>query len=119
MNYWSKEKTKEYNKQYRKSHLENFLEYRRKTNNKRRLETLLLAGGIKCKKCGFDDRRALQIDHINGGGSKNRLTQVGLRGDVKKYPEKYQVLCANCNWIKRCENKEAIGKPIIKAKIIK
>ena len=26
----------------------------------------------KCLKCGFSDRRALQIDHINGGGIKER-----------------------------------------------
>ena len=29
-------------------------------------------GGIKCKKCGFDDYRALQIDHIDGMGSKDK-----------------------------------------------
>jgi hypothetical protein len=71
-------------------------------------------GDIKCKRCGFTDIRALQIDHINGGGNK----------DVKKYDnlykyykwlnslssielkKEYQILCANCNWIKRWENGE-------------
>ena len=120
MSYKDKEKEKEYHKRYEQTHREKCLEYHKKTNHKRRLETLILAGGIKCVKCGFSDWRALQVDHINGGGSKNRLDSLKLKVDIKKSPQKYQILCANCNWIKRYENKEAIGKPsIIKAKILK
>lgn len=70
--------------------------------------------GNKCAKCGFSDSRALQIDHINGGGSKERKTtgtgsayfyKTVLESFIKK-EQKYQLLCANCNWIKRYENKE-------------
>lgn len=76
--------------------------------------------GNKCISCGFDDIRALQIDHVNGGGSKERKTR-GYKGSfhsnvLKSFlnkESKYQLLCANCNWIKRFENKEAKGKPII------
>lgn len=67
--------------------------------------------GNKCVKCGFSDWRALQIDHINGGGSK----EVRFLGQNKYFKSvladttgKYQLLCANCNWIKRFENKEMI-----------
>lgn len=74
----------------------------------KRKEILELLGG-KCCRCGFDDVRALQVDHVNGGGHQERkiTTSVNkLFKDIKKIPEKYQLLCANCNWIKRYENKE-------------
>lgn len=67
--------------------------------------------GLKCVRCGFDDIRTLQIDHVDGGGVADRAKMTVnyykyilhnlLLGSVK-----YQVLCANCNWIKRSENKE-------------
>ncbi len=67
--------------------------------------------GSKCCFCGFDDVRALQVDHINGGGSKeikelgaNKIYRKILDGDMS-----YQLLCANCNWIKRAERNENKG----------
>lgn len=85
-------------------------------NKKLRLATLEALGGI-CVRCGFNDKRALQIDHINGGGSKERkerpysgqFNKVVLKSFLKG-ENKYQLLCANCNWIKRCDNKEARGR---------
>jgi hypothetical protein len=73
-----------------------------------RLKVIEHLGG-KCKRCGFDDIRALQIDHTNGGGIKDR---AGLMyGFWKKVfldtSGKYQLLCANCNVIKRIENGES------------
>lgn len=74
-----------------------------------------LLGG-KCVKCGFTDCRALQIDHINGN-SKDDPRNV-RRGGTIYYTEVlkflitnpfqtfYQLLCANCNWIKRAEENE-------------
>lgn len=68
--------------------------------------------GDKCCRCGFSDLRALQIDHVNGGGHRARS---GLNYRTAMYdlvralragqptPD-YQLLCANCNWIKRYEN---------------
>ena len=68
--------------------------------------------GGKCVKCGNDDFRVLQIDHINGGGWKERLV-VGYKGNygvisriINGEKDRYQLLCANCNWIKRYENNE-------------
>lgn len=65
--------------------------------------------GGKCIKCGFSDVRALQFDHINGGGKK----EMKKKNAMARYLEvvndngtKYQLLCANCNWIKRVENGE-------------
>lgn len=64
--------------------------------------------GNKCLKCGFDDARALQIDHINGGGNKHVRSVFILTRyrAILKDPTGFQLLCANCNWIKRYENKE-------------
>jgi hypothetical protein len=76
--------------------------------HKRAIEVL----GGKCIKCGFIDIRALQIDHIHGGGLKelrkngNYAIYYKIVKDPEKAKEDYQVLCANCNWIKRFENKE-------------
>ena len=73
--------------------------------------------GGKCLKCGFSDYRALQIDHINGGGyyerkkalSKN-FNRRAIRS-VEAGEKKFQLLCANCNWIKRWKNNETrLGK---------
>jgi hypothetical protein len=74
---------------------------------RRRLEVLALFGS-RCNRCGFDDHRALQIDHINGGGAQERkgISPSVFHRMVEANPERYQVLCANCNVIKRAEQKE-------------
>jgi predicted Zn-ribbon and HTH transcriptional regulator len=57
----------------------------------------------KCRTCGFSDWRALHIDHVNSDGKDERLPEHKLYPKVRLQPERYQVLCANCNWIKRYE----------------
>ena len=56
-----------------------------------------------CKCCGENEPLFLQIDHIKGGGNKERKKFIDslkyyeyllTRPDLKK---KYQLLCANCN----------------------
>ena len=75
-------------------------------------------GKLACVKCGFSDIRALSLDHIEGGGSKERAEQkrnhkrvlsgkalyrnLHLRG----FPKGYQTLCMNCQFIKRYTHKE-------------
>lgn len=75
-------------------------------------EKVLTLFGTKCVKCGFNDLRALQLDHILGKGHKERV-KIGSMGVWKKAlkePENYQLFCANCNWIKRAENNETAQK---------
>jgi len=76
-------------------------------NQRRKLLDLL---GGKCAHCGFTDYRALQIDHIEGGGMKDIRSFGNMRTYYKNVMNdktaKYQILCANCNWIKRHENNE-------------
>lgn len=67
--------------------------------------------GNKCVRCGFDDDcRAFQIDHVNGGGSQDALKFKSKRAYWKHVLEdqtgKFQLLCANCNAIKRIEQGE-------------
>ena len=79
-------------------------------------DKVIEALGARCKTCGFEDRRALQIDHVNGGGQSDRRERgygngysYGFCKKILADPDfllKYQILCANCNWIKRHENKE-------------
>ena len=89
-----------------------YAEIKRASRLKLKLELFEKMGG-KCSKCGFSDHRALQIDHINGGGTKdikNHKTvlryQKSVLFSVESGEKKYQILCANCNWIKRFERKE-------------
>ena len=53
--------------------------------------------------------RALSIDHLDGGGTAHRKI-VGRNiyyWLIKNaFPKGYQVLCMNCQWIKRVEKNE-------------
>jgi hypothetical protein len=57
---------------------------------------------------GCTDPDLLQVDHVNGGGTKERehLTSCTIYTRILKGTPGYQLLCANCNWKKRYENKE-------------
>ena len=73
-----------------------------------RLQVIAHLGGC-CVRCGFADWRALQVDHVLGGGLRARRegNVYWIYSDVlKDKTGKYQLLCANCNWIKRYENDE-------------
>ena len=77
-------------------------------------EVLTYYGGgiLACVSCGFNDIRALSIDHMHGifGKQKEGKFKHGasLYQWLKKnqYPVGYQTLCMNCQWIKRVINKE-------------
>ena len=87
---------------------------------KQRRKTLRIALiyelGTYCNKCGFNaDIRALQLDHINGGGlreMRERFTNTNSKmwryylNNLNEAKQKLQVLCANCNTIKKYTNNE-------------
>jgi hypothetical protein len=63
-------------------------------------------GKLVCVGCGYSDLRALSIDHINNNGAEERQRFGGgsrfyqyLKDN--NYPEGYQTLCMNCQWVKR------------------
>lgn len=97
----------------------NRIKFRDKNRERNRLlnisrrKIILAILGDKCVKCGYDsDYRALQIDHVNGNGyleRKNMSHSWSFKFWIKALRERrdeYQILCANCNWIKRIENRE-------------
>lgn len=126
------EKLRKYAKDYREANYEQALESSRQSGKryyrankdkvrersirlwqKLKQETFEVLGGAICVKCDFKDVRALQIDHLNGGGRKH---MKGFSSNktylkyVRENPEEFQVLCANCNWIKVSENRELYAK---------
>ena len=101
-------KAKESRKRYQKSITGR--QWSKQWREKQKLRAFEILGA-KCSNpdClipgGCTDIRCLQIDHINGGGSKERK-RFHIPLQVFKNPSAYQVLCANCNWIKRVEKHE-------------
>jgi len=72
-----------------------------------------ILGGKFCVKCNNNDIRVLQFDHIYGGGRKERIKYKSnyqlitfYFHNPKEAKRKLQVLCANCNQIKKIENQE-------------
>ena len=112
------EKFKKRDKEQYKKHKENRINGNSIVRNKIRLRILELLGN-KCSNpnCliigGCTDKRALQIDHVKGGGNKHRklFTTIyqmyrQMIKEIENGSKDYQLLCANCNMIKRMKNKE-------------
>ena len=110
----TREKRLEYKKNYYAENREAKLEHDRAGHAKRRAkqrQAIFDLLGRKCMRCGFDDIRALCVDHINGGGTEERTSLASPHAVYKKVlasgGEGYQILCANCNQIKRYEENES------------
>jgi hypothetical protein len=107
-------------REYRANHPE-YRERQRKyaieRNRRIRYEVLSHYSGEqpKCLICGFSDIRALVIDHIyDDGAEERRLLGTGDKKNCtstmfylsiikRNFPNRYQVLCHNCNIIKKVE----------------
>lgn len=101
-------------KKYRQTHREQVnaysVLYRKRNFNRFKIIEFL---GNRCCVCGFSNQLALQIDHINGGGTQEYKKFGGHIKMIKYYldhlneaKQKLQVLCSNCNLIKKYNNKE-------------
>jgi hypothetical protein len=113
-----KEEIKEYQKKYHQENQTKVLAKMRKYIKERRLEQKVKVlthygnGICKCCHCGFNDIRALSIDHINGRGGKGKKATGGTGHELYMYliknnmPEGFQCLCMNCQFIKRHTDKE-------------
>lgn len=69
-------------------------------------------GKLACRQCGESRLACLTIDHINGGGSKHKR-ELKKHGSIfyiwlrqNNFPVGYQVLCMNCQFVKRVMNRE-------------
>lgn len=84
--------------------------------------------GSACSRCGFDDPRALEMDHIeplNKTGGKRQATAQVYLGILNGNEQNFQLLCANCHAIKSYEEDdhpraskesgEALGSSMSKA----
>lgn len=105
-----------YMKQWRTKNWVKSNEYLHKYNLELRIKLMQILDGVKCNRCGFSDERALQLDHIKGDGYTYKKGVAGNSRIIKYYIANpieantvLQVLCANCNSIKRNENKEYAG----------
>lgn len=112
-------KINKYTRDWRAKNKERYRTSQKKWDLKLRLEVLIHYGGSppKCACCGELILKFLTLDHINGGGNKQRRKLKIPSGTrfyswIKKhnFPKGYQVLCMNCNWAKRysgiCPHKE-------------
>lgn len=102
------ERRREYNENPEKHR-----DYRMQRYKTIRNRIIYVLGG-KCSRCSFSDWRALQVDHVNGNGNVERRTRGHaastlyrrIQDSIDNKLGLFQLLCANCNWIKRYENKE-------------
>lgn len=90
----------------------NELDKRRLQRRAKRIALMEYLGG-KCAYCAMNDYRALQFDHIHGGGIKE-IKRFGSHEKMCKYyynhldeaKTRLQILCGSCNMIKRWEKGE-------------
>lgn len=75
-----------------------------------RLEILYNLGAF-CRCCGYNnDIRALQIDHVEGGGGEEKAIKSRHRyylDILNDLGGGYQILCANCHMLKHRESEPA------------
>jgi len=119
-----KERKRELTNKWREEHRGEYLKSNLKSVEKRqkriRQEIFILLGN-KCTNpnCPIPseklDPRGLQIDHVNGGGTKMRK-KLGISNcyfrilkEIKAGSLDYQLLCAYCNFIKRLDTKRERG----------
>ena len=114
------EARRESRRKWRLTHPTQESEYVNARNRRLRAAALEILGN-KCFRSPFSDSRALQIDHVKGDGpadrekreasgiSRGRYYKIVIES-VMNEEGKYQILCANCNWIKRVEDDEVYRK---------
>jgi len=95
-----------YNSEWSKQHKEKVRPIVKKYYAKLKLSIFIAYGGNppKCACCGETHIEFLTLDHINGGGSKERNNRkqgsYGIYRRLKRegFPKGFRVLCMNCNW---------------------
>lgn len=96
-----------YTRDWKNKNKDKIRSYRKKRRNKIKQKVIDLYGG-QCSCCGETIIQFLTMDHIEGGGSRDRRKSKNhidiWRSMVKEYHEdsinakkKYRVLCFNCN----------------------
>lgn len=82
---------------------------RRKAHYAERKKAIIDGLGGKCCRCGNDDPRVLDVDHIDAKKKlrpKHRNYPTPIRVQLwEKETGNLQILCANCHRIKTCEDR--------------
>lgn len=106
----------EYVKNYRNTHPDlNNLAKKRSKLLKEKVLTHYGNNKLECVQCKENRIDCLTIDHINGKGNEHRK-EIKIRGAIygwlirNNYPDGYQTLCMNCQFVKRARNHECTGK---------
>jgi len=106
------QRNKEYNRLHKQARTEHYWQYRAQLKSE--VLTHYGNGKLACVKCGYDKHlAALSLDHVNSSGAEHRRI-VGTGGGRPFYvwlknngfPEGYQTLCMNCQFIKKFEDRE-------------
>lgn len=111
------------NRKWKKSHKSTITKANWATRKRLRFKILVHYSNSNPPKCAnpynlhlpndpfLIDLRVLSLDHINGGGRKDRIAQKS--GTLfyywlqrNNFPDGLQVLCMNCQYVKRRLNKE-------------
>lgn len=96
---------------YRRLHASEINGERREKQKRLRKEILKILGD-KCCRCKENDWRCLQIDHVNGNGTREQKSlgtyqyYKKVYTEIKRGSKAYQCLCANCNWRKKYDQGE-------------
>lgn len=75
--------------------------------------TIVGKGKIECVRCHCTDIRVLDINHINGGGTKETGSGQKIYPriiDGTRKTDDLNILCKNCNWLHYLEMAEAKSK---------
>lgn len=112
--YWShQEQRKEYTREYYQRNREHAIQYRRDKTARIKAEVLTHygKGELACVTCRETRVGCLCLDHINNDGYKRRKETGIIGGEFlyrhlkeNNYPEGYQTLCMNCNFLKKHSN---------------
>lgn len=102
---------KKYGKDYYSKYYKNQRESLEKYRLELRMKVIEKLGGKCANPYNLDHgefsdiKECLQIDHVHGGGKKEHNRYKSGTSYLKKVladtTGSYQLLCANCNWIKR------------------
>lgn len=83
---------------------------RRAYHQRERVRLIEAFGGI-CAHCGYSNPVALDFDHIYNDGYKSKPHRNTL-SEVRRSPDRFQLLCRNCNWIKEIQRRQLDPKII-------
>ena len=111
-NFAHKDRFRGYSKRWRQNHPDRYAALNRRTALNRKLKALGIISGSQphCARCGCNDVRVLEVNHVYGGGDQERRTlnntnliQAVVYG--QRPVDGLEVLCSACNGIDFIERK--------------